>query len=82
MMWNCKVIFHHGANGKRQNAPRADPGEDLECTLAIADATSLTEAGWWVKMLKISLETDQAADYDVEKQRRVLSILMRSTNCP
>ena len=53
----------------------------LDVPLAIADATSLTEAGYIgddIESVLSKLLT--AADNDVEKQNAVLYLLMRSTN--
>jgi len=55
----------------------------LNVPFAIADATSLTEAGYVGEDVEnILLKLIQAADYDVEKPKRVLYTLMRLTRLP
>lgn len=55
----------------------------LDVPFAVADATSLTEAGYVGEDVEnILLKLIQAADYDVEKARRVLSTSMRLTRSP
>ena len=46
-------------------------GKNIECSFAIADATSLTEAGYVGEDVEnILLKLIQAADYDVEKAEK------------
>ena len=51
----------------------------LDVPFAMADATTLTEAGYVGEDVEISYKTFAKADYDVEKAQRVLSTLMKST---
>ena len=72
-----------GPTGCGEDFARANPRQDPQRPLAIADATSLTEAGYVGEDVEnILLKLIQAADYDVEKAEKGLSILTRSTRSP
>ena len=51
----------------RQNPPGPNPGPGVECSLAIADATSLTEAGYVGRWRTSCSGLFSFADYDLEK---------------
>jgi len=68
-MWNSRKAISFGrADRHRQNPVSADSGEDPQCAFAIADATTLTEAGYVGEDVEnIILSLLQAADYDIER---------------
>ena len=55
----------------RQNIIGADPRQVLDVPFAVADATTLTEAGYVGEDVEnILLSLYQAADYDIKKAER------------
>ena len=60
-----------GPTGSRQNTAGTDAGTHFAGPFAIADATTLTEAGYVGEDVEnILLRLIQAADYDIEKAQR------------
>ena len=60
-----------GPSGVGKTLLGPDAGKDAECTFAIADATTLTEAGYVGEDVEnILLKLIQAADFDVERAQK------------
>ena len=68
MVWNYRKAIYHGWTDLFGKTPGTDIGEDYQCTFAIADATTLTEAGYVGEDVEnILLKLIQARDYDIER---------------
>ena len=65
------------------NLPGSDLSQNIKRAFAIADATSLTEAGYVGEDVEnILLKLIQAADYDIERAEKELSTSMKLIKYP
>lgn len=71
-VWNCKSQISSCWDPQgAENSSCPDVGEVFECSFAISDATTLTEAGYVGEDVEnILLRLIQAADYDLERAQR------------